>query len=41
MSDLNDTKENIGKVKKIIEKNKYKTDLEKEIEVLTEMPEFY
>ena len=41
MSNLNDTKENITKVREIIEKNKDKTDLEKEIEVLTEMPEFY
>ena len=41
MSNLNDTKENIEKVREIIEKNKDKTDLEKEIEVLTEMPEFY
>ena len=41
MSNLNDTKENIKKVGEIIEKHKDKTDLEKEIEVLTEMPEFY
>ena len=41
MSNLNDTKENIQKVKSIIEKHKDKSDLEKEIEVLTEMPEFY
>ena len=41
MSNLNDTKENIKKVCEIIEKHKEKADLEKEIEVLTAMPEFY
>ena len=41
MSELKKTKDNIAKVSEILEKIKEKTPLEKEMEILTQLPEFY